>query len=173
MFKLDLEKEEEPEINCQHVWIIEKAREFQKNIYLSPWLTKLKPLCESQQTGKFLKREEYQTTLPDSWEICMLVKKQQLEPDMEQWTGSKLEKGVCQGCILSLCLFTYFCRVHYAKCQAGWSTSWNQDCRRNINSLRYANDTSLLAESQEELKSLLMKVKEESEKAGLKLNIKN
>ena len=56
------------------------------------------------------------------------------------------------------------------KCWAGWSTSWNQDARRNINNLRYADDTTFMAES-EELKSLLMKVKEESEKIGLKLNI--
>ena len=49
--------------------------------------------------------------------------------------------------------------------------SWNQDCRRNIINLRYADDTSLMAENEEELKSLLMKVKEESEKIGLKLNI--
>ena len=56
-------------------------------------------------------------------------------------------------------------RVHRVKCRAGWSTSWNQDC----NNLRYADDATLMAES-EELKSLLMKVKEESEKAGLKLN---
>ena len=49
--------------------------------------------------------------------------------------------------------------------------SWNQDCWRNINNLRYADDTTLMAKSEEELKSLLMKVKEESEKAGLKLNI--
>ena len=53
---------------------------------------------------------------------------------------------------------------------AGWSTSWNQDWRENINNLRYADDTTLMAES-EELKNLLMKVKEESEKVGLKLNI--
>ena len=58
-----------------------------------------------------------------------------------------------------------------AKCQAGWSTSWNQIAGRNINNLRYADDTTLMAESEEELKSLLMKVKEESEKVGLKLNI--
>ena len=51
------------------------------------------------------------------------------------------------------------------------STSWNQDCWRNINNLRYADDTTLMAESEEELKSLLMKVKEESENVGLKLNI--
>ena len=55
--------------------------------------------------------------------------------------------------------------------QTGWSISWNQDCPENINNLRYADDTTLMAESEEELKSLLMKVKEESEKADLKLNI--
>ena len=49
-------------------------------------------MCGSQQTGKFLKRQEYQTTLSASWEICMQVKNQQLEPDMEQQTGSKLGK---------------------------------------------------------------------------------
>ena len=57
------------------------------------------------------------------------------------------------------------------KCQAGRITSWNQDCWENINNLRYADDTTLMAESKEELKNLLMKMKEESEKAGLKLNI--
>ena len=56
------------------------------------------------------------------------------------------------------------------KCQAGRRANWNQDCQEKINNLRYANDTTLKAES-EELKSLLVKVKEESEKAGLKLNI--
>ena len=63
------------------------------------------------------------------------------------------------------------CRVYHDKCWAGRSTSYNQDCRRNINNLRYAVDTTLMAESEEELKSLLVKVKEESEKVGLKLNI--
>ena len=74
-------------------WIIEKAREFQKNIYFcfidyakSLWL------CGSQQTGKFWKRWEYQTTCSASWEICVQVKKQQLELYMEQWTGSRLGK---------------------------------------------------------------------------------
>ena len=57
------------------------------------------------------------------------------------------------------------------RCRAGRSTSWNQDCQRNINNLVYAEDTILMAESEEELKSLLMKVKEESENVGLKLNI--
>ena len=57
------------------------------------------------------------------------------------------------------------------KYQTGWSTSWNQIAGRNIYNLRYADYTTLMAESKEELKSLFMKVKEESEKAGLKLNI--
>ena len=61
--------------------------------------------------------------------------------------------------------------MHHEKFWTGKSTSWNQDCQRNINNLRYADDTTLTAESEEELKSLLMKVKEESEKAHIKLNI--
>ena len=56
------------------------------------------------------------------------------------------------------------------KCRAGWSTSWNQDCQEKYENLRYADDTTLMAESEEEQKSVLMKVKEESEKGGLKLN---
>ena len=57
------------------------------------------------------------------------------------------------------------------KCWTGRNTGWNQDAGRNINNLRYADDTTLMAENEEELKSLLMKVKEESKKVGLKLNI--
>ena len=57
------------------------------------------------------------------------------------------------------------------KCHAGWSTSWNKIAGRNINNLRYMDDTTLTAESEEELKSLLMKVKEKSEKVGLKINV--
>ena len=60
---------------------------------------------------------------------------------------------------------------HHEKCWAGRSTSWNQDCWRNINNFTYADDITLMVESEEDLKSLLMKVKEESEKVGLKLNI--
>ena len=65
-------------------WIIEKAREFQKNLYFC-----FTEYVDTTNCGKFLKRQGYQTTLPASWEICMQVKKQQLEPDMEQQTGSK------------------------------------------------------------------------------------
>ena len=71
-------------------WIIEKEREFQKSIYFA-LLTTPKPLTAwiTTNCGKFLKRWEYQTTWPASWETCMQVKKQQLELDMEQQTGSK------------------------------------------------------------------------------------
>ena len=74
-------------------WIIEKAREFQKNIYFA-LLMMSKPLTVwiTTDCGRFLKRWESQTTLPASWEICMQVKKQQLESDTKQWTGSKLGK---------------------------------------------------------------------------------
>ena len=63
------------------------------------------------------------------------------------------------------------CRVHYEKHWAGRNTSWNQDCWEKYQYLRYTDDTTLIAESEEELKSLLIKVKVESEKVGLKLNI--
>ena len=78
-------------------WIIKKPREFQKTS-ISALLTTLSLwLRGSQQTGKFLKRWEYQTALPASWEICTQAKKQQLEPDMEQQTGSKLGKEYVKG----------------------------------------------------------------------------
>ena len=74
-------------------WIIRKTREFQKkHLLLLCWLCQSLWPCGSQQTGKFFKRWECQNTLPAFWEICMQVKKQQLEPDMEQQTSSKLGK---------------------------------------------------------------------------------
>ena len=84
--------------NCQHLLDHEKGREFQKT-YTSASLTTLKLLIlwTTINCGKFLNRWEYQTTLPVSWEACMQVKKQQLELDMEQWTGSKLEKEYVKG----------------------------------------------------------------------------
>ena len=93
MFKLDLEKAEEPEIKLPTSIGSKKKQEFQKNIYFWLLITP-KPLTVYITTncGKFFKRWEYQTTLPASWEICMQVKRQQLELDMEQQTGSKLGK---------------------------------------------------------------------------------
>ena len=82
----------------------------------------------------------------------------------------QIGKEVCQGCILSPCLFNFY--AEYIKQNAGLDEGQVEIkiARRNINNLRYADDTTLMAES-EELKSLLVKVKEESEKVGLKLNI--
>ena len=89
--------------------------------------------------------------------------------DMEQWPGSKLWKGYIQGCILSPCLFNLY--AYHEKCWLDEAQAGIKIAGRSINNLRYADDTILMAESEEEPKSLLMKVKEESEKAGLKLNI--
>ena len=101
----------------------------------------------------------------------MQVRKQQLESDMDQQTGSKLGKQN---------ISAVYCHPAYAYLYAKYIT-WNAGpdkaqagikiARRNINNLKYADDTALMAESEEELKSLLMKVKEKSKKVGLKLNI--
>ena len=80
-------------------------------------------------------------------------------------------KGVCQGCILSLCLFNLYAEYIMKNAGLDEAQAGIKTARRNINNLRYADDTTLMAESKEELKSLVMKVKEESEKDGLKLNI--
>ena len=82
----------------------------------------------------------------------------------------QIRKGVCQGCVLSPCLFNLYAEyimrnAGLEEAQAGIKTA-----RRNINILRYADNTTLMAENEEELKSLLMRVKEDSERASLKLN---
>ena len=93
MFKLDLEKAEEPEIKLPtSAGSSEKQESSRKTSTSVYWLCQSLWLCESQQIGKFLKRWKYQTTWPASRETCIQVKKQQLELDMEQQTGSKSEK---------------------------------------------------------------------------------
>ena len=83
----------------------------------------------------------------------------------------KIQKGVCQGRILSLCFLNLYAEYIIWNATLDVSQAGIKISRRNISNFRYADDTTLMAESKEELKSLLMKVKEESEKAGLKLNI--
>ena len=83
----------------------------------------------------------------------------------------QIGKGVHQGCILSLCLFNLHAEYIMQKARLDETQAGIKIAGRNINNLRYAYDSTFMAESKEELKSLLMKVKEESEKAGLKLNI--
>ena len=90
MFKLDLEARGTRDQIANIHWIIIKAREFHKNIYFCFIIyAKVFDVWVTTNCGKFLKRMEYQTTWPGSWEICIQVKKQQLELHMEQQTGSK------------------------------------------------------------------------------------
>ena len=83
----------------------------------------------------------------------------------------QIGKGVCQGCILSPCLFNLYAEYIMRNSGLDEAQAGIKIARRNINNLRYEDDTALMAESEEQLKSLLMKVKEESEKVCLKLNI--
>ena len=101
----------------------------------------------------------------------MQVKKQQLELGMEEQTGIQIGKRVCQGCILSPCLFNLYAEYIIWNARLDEEQTGIRIAKRNINNLRYTDDTTLMAESEEELQSLLMKVKEETEKVGLKLNI--
>ena len=84
----------------------------------------------------------------------------------------QIGKGVCQGCILSPCLFNFYAEYIMRNTGLEEAQTGIKIARRNINNLRYADDTTLMAESEEELKSLLMKVKEETERAGFKCNMK-
>ena len=126
---------------------------------------------DQNKLWKILKEWEYQTTWPASWEICMEVKKQQLELDMEQQTGSKSGKEYVKVVHFHPVYFNLY--AEYIIWNAGLEEAQSgiKIARRNINYPRYADDTTLVAEIEEDLKSLLMKVKQQSEKAGLKLSI--
>ena len=89
------------------------------------------------------------------------------------WTTDwfQIGKGICQDCILSPCLVNLYAEYIIRNARLDEAQARIKTARRNINNLRYANDTTIMAESEEELKSFLMKVKEENEKVGLKLNI--
>ena len=161
MFKPDLEKAEESEIKLQTFIGSLKKQENSKKTTTSSLLTMPKTLnvLITINCGKFFKRWEYHTTLPASWEICMQVKRQQLEPDMEQRTSSKLGKEYVKA---------VYCHPAYLTSMqiTSWETlGWMKHkleikiSGRNINNLRYADDTTFMAESEEELKSLLVRVK--------------
>ena len=100
----------------------------------------------------------------------MQVKKQQLELDMGQQTGSNWER-ICQGCVRSPCLFNLYAEYIMRNTRLDEAQAGIKIAGRNINNLRYTHDTTLMAESKQELKNLLMKVKQDSEKVGLKCNI--
>ena len=109
--------------NCQHPLDGRKSKRIpEKHLILLQWLCQSLWLCGPQQTGKFL----YQTTLPASWETCRQVKKQQVELDMEQWTGSKLGKEYIKAVYCYPAYLTYMQSTSWE--MLDWSTSWNQDC---------------------------------------------
>jgi len=154
------------------LWIIEKAREFQKNIYF----------CLIDYTKAFdcvdhnkLKKTLQEMGIPDQL-TCLLRnlyagQEATVRIGHETTDWFKTGKGVCQGCILSPCLFNFYAENIMRNTGLEEEQAGIKFAGKNINNLRYADDTILMAESEEELKSLLMKVKEESEKMGLKLNI--
>ena len=153
-------------------WIIKKAREFQKNIYF----------CFNEYTKAFdcvdhnkLRKILQEMGIPDH--ITCLLRNLYAGQAATVRTGDgtmdwfQTGKGVCQGCILSPCLFNVHAEYIMWNARLDEAQGEIKIARRNISNLRYADDTTLVAENEEELKSFLMKVKEESEKDGLKLNI--
>ena len=151
-------------------WIIEKAREFQKNTYFC--FIDYAKAFDSVDHNKLWKIFQ-EMGIPDH--LSCLLRSLYTGQEATDRTGHgttdwfQIWKGICQDCILSPCLFNLYAEKWDAgldEAEAGIKTAG-----RNINNLRYANDTTLMAESEEELKSLLMKVKKDSEKVGLRLNI--
>ena len=130
MYKLNLEKAEEPEIKLLTSVGSSRKQECSRKTSTSALLTVPKPLTVwiIINCGKFFKRWEYQTIWPASWEICMLVKMQQLKLGLEQQTGSKSGKECIKAAYCHLAYLTY---MQSTLCEMpGWmSTSWNQRCR--------------------------------------------
>ena len=151
-------------------WIFEKTREFQKYIDFIDY-SKAFDCVYHNKLWKILK----EIGIPDH--LTYLLRNLYAGQEATIRTGHgktdwfQIRKGVGQGCILTPCLFNLY--IEYIMRNAGLDEAQAgiKTAGRNINNLRYADDTTFMAESEEELKSLLMKVKEESEKVGLKLNI--
>uniref|UniRef100_A0A8B9YWH1 RNA-directed DNA polymerase n=1 Tax=Bos mutus grunniens TaxID=30521 RepID=A0A8B9YWH1_BOSMU len=153
-------------------WIMEKAREFQKNIYFCFIdYTKAFDCVDHNKLWKILKEME----IPDH--LTCLLRNLYAGQEATVRTGHgttdwfQIRKEVRQGCILSLCLFNLYAEYIMRNAGLEEAQAGIKIARRNINNLRYADDTTFMAESEEVLKSLLMKAKEESEKVGLKPNI--
>ena len=153
MYKLGLEKAEESEIK------LPAFNGLQRKQGNSVSLTTLKRLTVWITTNCeiFLKKWEYQTILPVSWEICMQVKKQQLEPDMEQWTGCKLGKEYIKAAYCHLAYLTY---MHSTACEMpGWVIHKLES--RFLEEISTTSDMQIsLMENEEKLKSLMMRMKE-------------
>ena len=151
---------------------MEKAREFQKNIYFCFIdYAKAFDCVDPNQLWKILKK----MGIPDH--LTCLLRNLHTGQEATLRTGHgttdwfQIGKGVCQGCILSPCLFNLYSEYIMRNTGLEEAKAGIKIAGRNTNNLRYADDTTLMAESEEELKSFLMKGKEESEKVGLKLNI--
>ena len=171
MFKLVLEKAEEPEIKLLISAGSSKKQESSRKTSISALLTMPKPLTVWITINwKILK----EMGIPDH--LTCLLRNLYAGQEATVRTGHgttdsfQTGKGVCQGCILSPCLFNLYAEYIMRNAGLEESQAGIKIAGRNINNHTYADDTTLMAES-EELKSLLMKVKEESEKVGLKLNI--
>ena len=149
---------------------MKKAREFQKNICFIDY-AKAFACVDHSKLWKILK----EMGIPDH--LIYLLRNLYAGQEATVRTGHRtidwfqIGKGVSQGCILSLCLFNLYAEYIMRNAGLEQAQAGIKIAGRNINNLRYADDTTLMAESEEELKSLLMKVKKESEKVGLKLNI--
>ena len=172
MFKLDLEKAEELEIKLPTSVGSLKKQESSRKTSISALLTTPKPLTVWITTNwKILK----EMGVPDH--LTCLLRNLYIGQEAVIRTGCgttdrfQIGKGVCQGCILSPCLFNFYAEYIIQNARLEEAQAGIKIAGRNINNLRYAEDTNLMAEREEELKSLLMKVKEGSEKVGLKLNI--
>ena len=153
-------------------WIIKKAREFQKNIYLYfIEYTKAFDCVDHNKLWKILKEIGIPSHLTCLLRNLYAGQEAMVRTGYGTTDWFQIGKGVHQGCLLSQCLFNLY--VEYIMRNAGLDEAQAgiKIAGRNINNLRYADDTTLMAESEEELKILFMNVKEESEKVGLKLNI--
>ena len=146
-------------------WIIEK-QESSRKTSASALLAMSKPLTVwiTANSGKFFKRWEYQTTWPAFLRNLYADQEATVRTGHETTDWFQIRTGVHQGCILSPCLFNLHAEYIMWNARLDEAQADIKTARRNINNLRYADDTTLMAESEEELKSLLMKVKEESEK---------
>ena len=140
-------------------WITEKAREFQKNIYFSIEYTEAFDCVDHNKQWKILKkRREYQTTLPVSWESLYMGQEATVRTRYGTTDWFQTGKGVRQACILSPCLFNLYAEYIMWNTGLDDSQAGIKIAGRNINNLKYVDDTTLTVQSEEELKSLLMKV---------------
>ena len=148
-------------------WIMEKAKEFQKNIYFC-FIDYAKPF-DCVDHNKLENSSRDGNTRPPNLPLLKSICRSRSGHGTIDWF--QIGKGVHQGCILSFCLFNLYAEYIMRNAGLDEAQSGIKIARRNISNLRYADDTTLMAESKNELKSLSMKVKEESENIGLKLNI--